>query len=106
MKYASMKRALLPGMLAVALAPTAQASDDIDQSTAREMVERGEIMSVEDIRAGEPERLGGDLLDLELEKKRGGYVYELKIKDSDGHVREFYVDAATGEIIKEEREDD
>lgn len=105
MKYAMKRTLAVTALLATTGSGTALASDDVDQATARKMVESGEIMSVEAIREAQAERLAGDLLELELEEKHGGYVYELEIKGSDGHVREFYVDASNGEIIKEERED-
>ena len=42
---------------------------------------------------------------MELELKRGHHVYELKILDDDGEVREFEYDARTGQLWGLERED-
>jgi uncharacterized membrane protein YkoI len=47
-------------------------------------------------------RLNGRLLDVELERKRGRWVYELKVLGRDGTVREFVIDAVTGDWIDKE----
>lgn len=43
------------------------------------------------------------MLEAELEQERGRYVYDLKILDDDGVVREFEYDARSGELWSLER---
>ena len=75
-----------------------------DTRRVRELVEAGRILPLERLLAMHGERLKGRLLDLELESEDGGYVYELELVGSDGVVREIEIDAASGEILDEERE--
>ncbi len=41
----------------------------------------------------------GELLEAELEERRGRYVYEIEIAGEDGRFYEIYFDAATGELL-------
>lgn len=51
------------------------------------------------------ERLAGRILDVELERKRGTLIYEFEVFGKDGVVREIYINAADGRVLKEEIED-
>jgi len=42
----------------------------------------------------------GELLEAELERKTGGYVYEIEIAGDDGRFYELYFDATTGELLQ------
>ncbi len=42
------------------------------------------------------------MIRIEVERKRGRIVYELKIIAEGGRVRELYIDAATLEVLKAE----
>lgn len=42
----------------------------------------------------------GQLVEAELEREDGVYLYEIKILAADGTVHKLYLDAATGEVIK------
>jgi uncharacterized membrane protein YkoI len=81
------------------------AGRSIDQDEAHELVEEGRIRPLSVLMAQYPERLEGHLLDVELEYEDGTLVYEIEVLGSDGVVREFYLDAATGTVLKEEIED-
>ena len=45
------------------------------------------------------------LLELELEKKRGRYIYEIELLTVHGQVRELKFDASTGELLKDKEDD-
>ena len=47
----------------------------------------------------------GEMIEVELDREDGAYVYELKILRSDGKIQEIEVDAATGQITKIEDDD-
>jgi uncharacterized membrane protein YkoI len=85
------------------LAPRATADDD--HVVARKLRDAGEILPLEQIiqraRAVKP----GELIETELERKHGRYVYEVEILDQGGQVWEIKLDARTGELIKLERDD-
>ena len=45
------------------------------------------------------------LLELELEHKRGRYIYEVELLTAQGQVRELKFDASSGELLKDEEDD-
>lgn len=78
---------------------------DEDHELARKLREAGAILPLEEIvrhaRAAKP----GELLETDLEKKHGRYVYEVEILDKAGQVWEIELDAGDGRLISVERED-
>lgn len=101
------KYQLLTGLLLSALiganANTNAWADD-DHERARELVKRGEIMSLAEL-LQQVDRLEGGklrLLEAELENKKDRLVYELEFIDEQGVVRELLFDARTGEALGEE----
>ncbi|MDY6890598.1 MAG: PepSY domain-containing protein [Pseudomonadota bacterium] len=105
-----MKRLLaivLPGMVALTLvlSPTVLAGRDFDQDEARRLMLSGQIRPLSELILQHPGRLGGHLLDVELEERNGRFVYEIEVLDQDGVVREFDLDASSGAVIKEEIEE-
>ncbi|HKQ25998.1 MAG TPA: PepSY domain-containing protein [Burkholderiales bacterium] len=96
--------ASLLGILMLATATVPAVADD-DHVNARKLRESGEIMPLEKIieraRAEKP----GEVLETELDRKNGGYVYEVEIVDDAGQVWEIKLDAKTGKLIKVERDD-
>jgi uncharacterized membrane protein YkoI len=98
---------LLPYMmgLTIVLSPVALAGRDLDQNEARRLMLSGQIRPLSELMLLHPERLSGHLLDVELEEEDGRLVYEIEVLDKDGVVREFYLDASSGAVIKEEIED-
>jgi uncharacterized membrane protein YkoI len=46
--------------------------------------------------------LGGEIIEVELERKAAGFIYKFKILPSSGRLWEVYVDVATGKILKRE----
>lgn len=80
-------------------------ADDVDLVQVRKLQASGAILSFEKIaelaRAIKP----GDILETELEKRQGRYVYEVEILDAKGVVWELKLNARTGELIKLEIDD-
>lgn len=73
-----------------------------DHRDVRLLVESGEIQSLERILITIKEYVQGDILDVELEREHGKYIYEIEVLDDSGVVRELEIDAATGELLKME----
>lgn len=71
-----------------------------DHEMARRLVQSGEILPLERIIDNDRVR-GRRLLDVELEKKHGEYVYEVEVVDARGQVMEFRFDAKTGQMLRE-----
>jgi len=89
---------ILPGLLLLMSATHA----DEDHERARQLVDEGRILPLEQLLERFGERQPGRLLEVELEEKKGRYLYELEFLEPDGEVREYYIDAASGEVVKEE----
>jgi uncharacterized membrane protein YkoI len=66
---------------------------------------RGKIMPIELLLKLLKERLKGEIVEIELDDNEGGLYYEVYYLDSGGRRIEIYVDAATGEILKNKLED-
>lgn len=48
---------------------------------------------------------GARLLEAELERNHGRYIYEVELLTASGAVREIELDAATGHLLKDEEDD-
>jgi len=57
-------------------------------------------MPLEDIIKLNKDLLAGRILEVELERKRGSYLYEIEILSPEGRYREFEVDAKSGRILE------
>jgi uncharacterized membrane protein YkoI len=96
-----------PPLLGIALAALLAAgpavADPHDLDAVRLAVGRGEIRPLADILAGVRDQLPGDVVGVEVEKKNGSWVYELRTVDGKGRLFDVYVDARDGRIerIKE-----
>jgi uncharacterized membrane protein YkoI len=81
-----------------------KAHADIDQATARQLSATGKILPLEKIHEKAKQIKQGKILETELEKKRGKYLYEVELLDEHGIVWEIKLDAATGQLIKLEED--
>lgn len=75
-------------------------ADSIDPARVRALVERGEILPLEKIMKINEGHLVGRIIEVELERERGGYLYEIKVLPPDGRYREFKIDARSGQIVR------
>ena len=78
-------------------------ADSYDHDAVRLAVERGEIRSLADILTQTRDKLAGQIAGVEIERKAGRWLYELRVVSQQGQLLKVYVDARTGEIerIKE-----
>lgn len=93
---------LLSVLLLAAPAPT---KADIDHEQAYQLLKEGRIRPLIEIIKEVSAKFPGEVLEVELERERGRYVYEVKILRPQGRVQEIEVDAKTGEILKVEDDD-
>ena len=90
--------------LCLICAPALADSDDHDR--ARRAMEAGEILKLSEIlRVAETAR-PGRVIELELDRDDGRWIYELELLSPDGRLYEMEIDAATGAVLEIEREDD
>jgi uncharacterized membrane protein YkoI len=79
--------------------------EDRSHDRARRAAEAGEILSISQIYERARREQSGRVLEAELERAKGRWIYELKILDPEGRLHELKLDAATGKILKREEED-
>ncbi|WP_242475128.1 PepSY domain-containing protein [Thiohalocapsa halophila] len=79
-------------------------ADPHDHDRARAALERGEVLPLAEILASVTTRVPGEVVEVELEREDGTWVYELKIIAPDGRLLEVLANAATGRLLKQEEE--
>ena len=84
---------------------TAGARADEGPVAARKLSDAGIILPLEKIVAAAKTAKPGEILETELERKQGRYVYEVEILDARGQVWEVELDASSGKLIAVESED-
>jgi uncharacterized membrane protein YkoI len=93
------RRALFIAAVSILATCSAVRGDDIDHEAARQLARKGAILPLAEIVAVVGKRVPGDVLEVELEREDGAYVYELKILMPNGKVMEVEADAATGKVL-------
>jgi uncharacterized membrane protein YkoI len=83
---------------------TTALADNLNPDRVRALVERGEILPLEEILKRNQLETSGRIIEIEIEieQKRGAYVYEIKVLRPDGRYREIKVDARTGVVVRQE----
>ncbi len=76
--------------------------EDGDHDRARHALEEGYAQPLGDIMELVGDRLGGKVVGIEFHGRDHHYIYEFRIITPAGELREVYVDAQTGEILKSE----
>ena len=80
-------------------------AEDIGHDAARRLRETGAILPAERLIERALARWPGRVIELELERDDGRYVYEIELLDAQGNVRELEFDAASGRLLKQELDD-
>jgi uncharacterized membrane protein YkoI len=71
---------------------------------ARHAAAAGEILPIAEIYARTHREVPGRILDAELERERGRWVYELKLLEPAGGRIDLHLDAANGQILGREKD--
>lgn len=95
-----MRRALLLLPVFLFAMPAARADDRRDHERARAALAAGEIQPLAALLAEVERRYVGVVIETELERDDGRWVYEFKLLPPSGRVYEIKLDAATGEVIR------
>ncbi len=75
---------------------------DRDHDDAWVHSQSGNILPLSKIRQIVRSRIKGEIIETEFDHEDGYPVYEFKYIDRSGRVRELYIDARTGSILKDE----
>jgi uncharacterized membrane protein YkoI len=93
------------GMLAAGAAGAEdpqEGESDHDQDRALEALQRGEILPLDKVLAGLGQNHPGELIGVELERRRGRWVYEVRLIDGSGRLIDLDLDARSGKVIPPE----
>ena len=94
-------RALALAVLATgAVAPDIGASEARDHERARAAVQAGEVLPLPALLARLQRTHPGQVLELELEREHGRWIYEVKLLQAGGQLLKLELDAATGQLLE------
>jgi uncharacterized membrane protein YkoI len=86
-------------MAVMVLAGVGKASAYSEQDNARDAYQRGEIMSLEDIRRTVQRDFNGQIIGTQLKSNNADYVYKFRVLSPDGSMMTIDVDAKTSRVI-------
>lgn len=90
---------LLALILSAALALPGHAADSGDHDRARKALEAGEILPLKTVLEMVGRESPGQVMEVELERKRDRWIYEIKLLRQGGSLVKLQVDANDGTII-------
>lgn len=94
------RRSIAAVMLTIAAVLPVQASDSRDHDRARHALEAGEIMPLKAILERVERDTPGQVIEVELEREDGRWIYEIKLLATGGSIMELEVDARDGKVLK------
>lgn len=92
-------KVILAALLMLIAAPLARA--DVDHEQARRAYEAGEIVSLKQILKAVAKDQPGQVVEVELEREDGRWVYEVEVLSPAGKVTELLYDGKTGKRMAE-----
>ncbi|MEP6061068.1 MAG: PepSY domain-containing protein [Nitratireductor sp.] len=101
-----MMRSICLAILLMLSAPAIADGDGDDHDRARAAPERGDILPLSSILAIVEKTWGGRVIEVDLGRDDGRFVYEIEIVTPAGRLLEAEIDAATGDLIESDYEDD
>jgi len=94
---------LLAGVLLGLALPAARAGDKDDHERARAAVQAGEVQPLSTLLEALQLSHPGQVLEVELERESGRWIYEIKLLQADGQLLKLELDARTAQVLKEKR---
>ena len=95
--------ALVLGLAMASFSPAAQAGRKDDHDRARAAVQAGEVLPLPALLERLQRTHPGGVLELELEREHGRWIYEVKLLQPDGQLLKLEVDAATAQVLRVRR---
>lgn len=93
-------RRLLLLLLPLALVGGVARADPRDHDRARAALQAGEVLPLADVLRRVAQTHPGDVLEVELEREHGRWIYELKLLQPGGALLKLEVDARTGHVLQ------
>ena len=95
-----------PLVLFLLLIATPALADRDDHDQARHALEAGEILPLSAILAVAESARPGRVIEIDLERDGGRWIYELELVSPQGELYEMEIDAASGAVLDLERQED
>ena len=86
--------------------PMLYASDRDDHDRARQAVQAGQVLPLPAVLERLQREVPGQVLEVELEQKRGMWIYELKLLTPDGQITKVVLDAQSAQVLRMQPRDD
>jgi uncharacterized iron-regulated membrane protein len=98
----ALRRWLLAALSAtlLTLPVSSMARSEPDQDRARAALQAGEILPLNTILTRLAQTQPGQVLEVELERKDGRWLYEIKLLQPGGGLRKLELDARSGEVLQ------
>ena len=93
------------GACALAVLPVA-ASDKHDHDRARQAVQAGQVLPLPTVLDHLQREVPGQVLEVELEQERSGWIYEIKLLTPAGQLTKVKLDARTAQVLQIKSRDD
>ena len=93
------------GACALAVLPVA-ASDKHDHDRARQAVQAGQVLPLPAVLDHLQREVPGQVLEVELEQERSGWIYEIKLLTPAGQLTKVKLDARTAQVLRIKSRDD
>jgi uncharacterized membrane protein YkoI len=81
---------------AVMLAGPQALAETLPAGSARELVERGDILPLEEVLRRVQPAIEGEIIEVDLDRDGSRYMYRIKALGQNGRYREYRADAKTG----------
>lgn len=86
-------------LLGLLLAGPAQAGDERDHDRARQALEAGEVLPLRTLLERIERDHPGQIMEVELERKGAGWIYEVKLLKTGGALVKLKIDARNGAVL-------
>lgn len=92
---------VLVGSLVASSTGVGAADRGHDQEQARRALEAGEILPLDEILQELQQRYAGTVVELELDREDGRWVYEVELVAPDGRLLKLLIDAKSKQLLRE-----
>lgn len=87
-------------VLGAGLVPSTGVASERDHERARQALERGEVLPLRAILDKISPDFPGEVVEVELERERGTWIYEIELIGADGRLVKLEIDAASAEVLR------
>lgn len=87
-------------VLAAGLVPSTGVAGEPDHERARQALERGEVLPLRAILDKVARDYPGEVVEVELEREHGTWIYEIELIDADGRLVKLEIDAGSAAVLR------